>query len=376
MTVPGSCLHRIRASLHIIAQGFGCTRDFLKERNNSAYCRLKKIPCGCKQQARARHPGEKCGLAVCCGLLLICTSLPGGASPGFASRDLNPILQSIYLPGYAPQWSEDEWQLSHTLYVTNTSQRQTAGDETLLIDVENYRYEFSLSHRINDWVIQGSLPLISNQGGFLDSAIENYHDALGLPQGNRPSFARDQIEIEYSQDGMIAYQQTVSSSGLGDISIAFGYHPLENNTAYFLGIEFATGSQADFTGNEAIDIALWMIHSQAISLKANWYGLVGATFPGSNGLLKDLLVEQIWIGQIGVNYQFTDTTTGIVQLDMHSETIKNSALKAFGNSVQAQLGFHFNELIGRHSLDVFFSEDILVGSAPDISFGLRLSRGF
>ena len=28
MTVLGSCLHRIRASLHIIAQGFGFTGDF------------------------------------------------------------------------------------------------------------------------------------------------------------------------------------------------------------------------------------------------------------------------------------------------------------------------------------------------------------
>jgi hypothetical protein len=47
----------------IIAQGFGFTRDFLKKWNNSAYCRLKKIPCGFKEQARTRHPGEKCGLA-------------------------------------------------------------------------------------------------------------------------------------------------------------------------------------------------------------------------------------------------------------------------------------------------------------------------
>jgi hypothetical protein len=61
MTVLGSCLHRIRASMHIIAQGFGFTRDFLKERNNNAYCRLKKIP-RLKEQARDRHPGEKCGL--------------------------------------------------------------------------------------------------------------------------------------------------------------------------------------------------------------------------------------------------------------------------------------------------------------------------
>ncbi len=46
----------------MIAQGFGFTRNFLKERNNSAYFRLKKIPCGFKQQARARLTGEKCGL--------------------------------------------------------------------------------------------------------------------------------------------------------------------------------------------------------------------------------------------------------------------------------------------------------------------------
>ncbi len=46
----------------MIAQGFGFTGNFLKERNNNAYFRLKKIPCGFKQQARVRHTGEKCGL--------------------------------------------------------------------------------------------------------------------------------------------------------------------------------------------------------------------------------------------------------------------------------------------------------------------------
>jgi len=48
----------------MIAQGFEFTRSFLKERNNSAYCRLKKIPCEFKEQARARHPGETCGLGA------------------------------------------------------------------------------------------------------------------------------------------------------------------------------------------------------------------------------------------------------------------------------------------------------------------------
>jgi hypothetical protein len=55
----------------MIAQGFEFTRDFtpkghrgLKERNNNAYFRLKKIPCEFKEQARTRHPGEKCELVT------------------------------------------------------------------------------------------------------------------------------------------------------------------------------------------------------------------------------------------------------------------------------------------------------------------------
>ncbi len=54
----------------MIAPGSGFTGSFLKKRSNSAYFRLKKnrlfrkIPCGFKQQARARHTGEKCGLVL------------------------------------------------------------------------------------------------------------------------------------------------------------------------------------------------------------------------------------------------------------------------------------------------------------------------
>jgi electron transport complex protein RnfG len=46
----------------MIAPGFRFTRDFLTERNTRLYFRGKNIPCGFKDQARARHPGEKCGL--------------------------------------------------------------------------------------------------------------------------------------------------------------------------------------------------------------------------------------------------------------------------------------------------------------------------
>jgi len=46
----------------IIAQGFGFTRDFPKEWNNSVYFRLRKISRGFRELARAHQSGEKYGL--------------------------------------------------------------------------------------------------------------------------------------------------------------------------------------------------------------------------------------------------------------------------------------------------------------------------
>jgi hypothetical protein len=48
----------------MIAPGFGSTRHFPKEWNNSVYFQLRKMPCGFKDQARFCPSGEKCGLVL------------------------------------------------------------------------------------------------------------------------------------------------------------------------------------------------------------------------------------------------------------------------------------------------------------------------
>jgi hypothetical protein len=46
----------------MIAQRFGYTKDFTKERNTGLYCRLRKILCGFKDQVRARFLMDLPGL--------------------------------------------------------------------------------------------------------------------------------------------------------------------------------------------------------------------------------------------------------------------------------------------------------------------------
>ncbi len=163
------------------------------------------------------------------------------ASCGYATRDLNPILQPIYLPGHAAFSDHDGWQVDHSLYITNTTQEESKGDENLFIDVENYRYELGLRYRRDRWLTRVDVPIISNSGGGLDETLEDWHDLFGLPQGARDNHPQDQINIAYSRDGTAEYQPDSSSSGLADISLAMGYQA-QNGTTWFAGIELPTGS--------------------------------------------------------------------------------------------------------------------------------------
>ena len=308
--------------------------------------------------------------------ILVCTgSHAANTAAGLATRDLNPVLQPIYIPAYTPYSSKNGWRIDHSVYVTNTSQLESAGDEYLALDVENYRYELGLRYRKDNWFGQMNIPMIANRGGELDSTIDNWHDFFGLPNGDRNKFQKNDINVDYTRDGKVEYSQDKSSSGLADISLALGYQ-LTEATRYFVGIELPTGSESDYSGNEAIDFATWLTHETLINTELSIYGLLGVSFPGDDGNLQGLLVDEIWVAQLGTQYFFNDGIAGTVQLDWHSQVIDGSDLTAFGDSLQIQLGLGFLKLFDNHRLDLFFSEDIKVESAPDISFGIRLAREF
>jgi hypothetical protein len=314
-------------------------------------------------------------VAVVTGMLAFTSSHAANTAAGLATRDLNPVLQPIYIPAYTPFGSSNGWRIDHSLYVTNTSQLESKGDEYLALDVENYRYELGLRYRKDNWLGQVNAPFIANRGGEFDGAIDSWHDAFGFPEGDRNKFPKNDIDIEYIRDGEVEYSQDKSSSGLADISLALGYQ-LTEGTRYFVGIELPTGSESDYSGNEAIDFATWLTHETLINAEMSLYGLLGVSFPGDDGNLQGLLVDEIWVAQLGTQYLFNDGLAGTVQLDWHSEVIDGSDLTAFGDSLQIQLGLGFLKLFDNHRLDLFFSEDIKVESAPDITFGLRLAREF
>ena len=300
------------------------------------------------------------------------------ATIGLATRDQNPMLQAYYLPALGFS-SQPGWQYSHSLFITNTFQTETINNETLVIDAESYRYDFAIAYQQNNWRLNTKIPLIFTQGGSLDGLIEDWHDFFGLPEGGRKSNANDQLNIEYIKNGATIFLQNKADNDIGDIEVSLSYQlasDKKRSTEISVGIELPTGSVDTNSGNEATDIALWLSHTRAATDLTNLYGLIAYSRLGKGGQLDAQLNTGTWVAQLGAEHAFSPKITGILQFDMHSALINDSALTAFGNSLQMQLGLQFRSLIKNHNLDLFFSEDILPGSAPDITFGVRVSGGY
>ena len=215
------------------------------------------------------------------------------------------------------------------------------------------------------------MPASTSSAGELDTLIEDWHDFFGFPQGERDELPKDRLEITYRRDGAVEFAQDSDSGGLGDVALALGYR-LRPGLTGFVGIELPTGSIDDFTGNEAVDVAIWLGGEGERGEALRLHGLFGLAFPGDGDLLDGLVADTIPLAQAGLEYRFTEHYAGMLQLDAHGAWLDDSDLRAFGESLQLQVGLGLTGLLPGYRLDLFFSEDVSVGSAPDISFGLRL----
>ena len=311
-------------------------------------------------------------------LLLLYASQALAAPVGLNTRDQNPMFQAYFLPSIDLN-SHQGWQVSHSVYLTNAFQSNQQGNETLILDVENYRYDFSIAYQKKKLRLSATLPLIFNEDGIFDDAIEDWHDFFGLTQGGRTSRPHNQLGITYTRNGETFFSQTNATNDIGDIAVSLSYSLSDSNknfSTFSLAIDLPTGSEKNISGNGAVDTALWLSQAYRASKLTRLYGLYGISLPGKGGQLERLRKSTVWVGQIGLEQQLYPGWNAILQFDAHTAFIEGSQLRALGHSLQVQIGLRVMKITEHHDIDLFFSEDILVGSAPDITIGVRLYQNY
>ena len=298
-------------------------------------------------------------------------SVDADTYPGLPTRSQNPLLQSYFIPAQ-PLVSDETWSLAHSLYITNTYQTDQNSAEQLLIDVENSRYDLQVNYRRQAWLFNLNLSLISNRRGFLDQAIEDWHDFFGMPQGGRDEVEHDLIQLFYQKDGVSLVNSQASSSGLADIQLAAGYQ-LTAHSQIWAAMELPSSADSAFISNDATDLAVWYSAWSRQSDRLSSHGNVGLAFPADQGLFEGRLHDQYLFAQFGMIYRINPCYQILLQADYHSPIVKYSDLDALEDSLQMQFALGLPRLFEDYRLDLYFSEDIAPGHAPDITFGLSLS---
>ena len=95
--------------------------------------------------------------------------------------------------------------------------------------------------------VSAEVPVAHTTGGFLDSAVIDYHDAFGLPGQRRKENPHDEFEITASKDGTVAWTVEQRDLELMDIPLHITWQLLppgegRMGVAVRGGIELPTGN--------------------------------------------------------------------------------------------------------------------------------------
>lgn len=294
-------------------------------------------------------------------------------------RDLNPFNAGYELPPALPSTLDTTYRtvVRASYAISNISLDQQHGSETAIADAELHRWQLTITHSFNsNWIAGIELPYQSVSGGSLDSFIENFHRALGLPNGNRGQWPRNRLLIDYSINNQSLYHLENRKSGMADISARIGRqidsHAAHSATAWFT-IKLPTGNANQLTGSGAIDAALTLSASQRLSDHWHAYEQVSLSLLGRGKRLHDEQKQTAWSGLVGVAWTLTHSLDVASQLNWHS-SLYDSDIRMLGPATQLTIGPRYRTAQWQAWLAI--TEDIAVDTAPDVQFQFALSHHF
>ena len=322
-----------------------------------------------------------------CALLLTCSTLPESRADlfePFSTSNLSPLVQPYGIPASRSALQTGHGRLNWHIRteLANNFTKGTDGNEAISIDGETWRSTVSLRYGITDqWEVALDLPYIRQDGGSLDSFIEDWHGWFGLPNGGREDVPDNQLTYLYELNGDRLVDLRDSTSGIGDASLSIGYllrRQEDQSWNVRAGVKLPTGDPDDLTGSDSTDVFMSLhVSDDSLLQHKDWYfhGSLGLLVPGEAEIIADKLEDYVLFGSATVAWHTWKNVALKAQIDFHS-AVYDSDLKELGEfSAQLVLGGSLN-LGEKLLLDISVAEDIITDTSPDVVFQLGLRSRF
>lgn len=343
------------------------------------------VPKAMRMGPASRHRWSRC----CCRALLLAlawAATAGAATdmPRFPLADRGPLNGLLGMPdGWVRPGgpaAELGWQAA------NNAMGQQSGGEALLLDGETHTVTLRWQRQFGGRLSLGlALPWMAHGGGFLDGAIDDWHDALGLSDGIRPDLPGNDLRYEYARDGRPAFAVDDATSGLGDLRTAAALRLVSPGDGRLTvdvtaDLKWPTGEARRLTGSGGTDLALGLrlaLPPDAAAAGAGrfgWSAQAGLMWPGDADDPLPPPAGQVWYYDAALAWAVAAPLDLIVQAQGHSGAWQ-SGLKMLGQEA-LQLGVGALWRVGgRYSLRLGVFEDIRTDTTPDFALELALVVG-
>jgi hypothetical protein len=311
--------------------------------------------------------------------LCLVLAAPSWAGPAFAG-DFAPggnagtLARAFALPalGDGAVLARGRGETRWTLDLTNESAVEgNCAAECIVIDGETARLRFSHRRGLGGgWDLAFEVSALDRGGGFLDGWIEDWHDALGLPQGGRDTAVDDQYRFHYEGQNTVLLDQARGGTGMGDATFTIGRR-LGGVTTLRAMVKLPTGDEDSLEGGTQGG-ALWL--ERAFALPRGWSGYLaaGTSYSERGTALPGLQNRQVPFGGFGLAIPVTPTIRLAAQLQAHGRLFDGSALTPLARAgAPLTLGLQFRTG-ARGSFELGFQEDPSVNGSPDFAAYLSI----
>jgi hypothetical protein len=263
--------------------------------------------------------------------------------------------------------------------------RGESATDTFVMDGELLRTALGARVGLTDTLqFDFAIPTLHTTGGFLDHAVQQWHELLDTPESGRDLVPDGAYQIGATRNGQTVFSMRETSLALMDIPLGLTWQliePSENYPAALAvrgAVELPTGNAKDGMGNGGFDFALgvvgevWM-GSIALSAHAEYT----LTHTPNQARAVGVDYADVGSGGVGLEIALAADTAFLLQLEVDQSVLRNlNDVNTDGTHVMLWLGLR-SRLSEDLSMEFSFGEDMTHEVSPDFTvfLGFRLDVG-
>jgi hypothetical protein len=251
----------------------------------------------------------------------------------------------------------------------------TDGSSTVLFDGELLRTGFSFRTGVSPTTdVEIEVPIAYASSGFLDTFIESWHGALGLPNGGRKKRDKGAYDMHVEKDGQRVFELEPDRPALGDVPIVVTQRIAAEDVAGVSidirgGVELPTGSQSRGVGNGGFDWGGGALVEKSFDRFTLGAGAYFVEPPTADSFARaDVETQQQSYVHAGLECRWNEWVSVVAGLRSSTPATRDVTIEEVnGRVLDLDAGFVFDDPQTERRFVLGLTEDLVSESGPDFT---------